>query len=95
MAELFPGQVERIDLTIEQVRVLSSEIRNEVFYSYQKREPRSVAEVANGLGKSAQTVHYHTNELADAGLLIAVEERKVRSRTEKLYVHAALSTNSR
>lgn len=92
--ELFPGQVETISLTIEQMRVLGSPIRSEVFYAFTPKEPRSVSEIAKGLGKSAQTVHYHTSELISAELLVAVDERKVRSRTEKLYVHKGRGTYS-
>jgi DNA-binding transcriptional ArsR family regulator len=88
----FPGQVDRIFLTIEQMRVLASVIRSEVFYMYTPMEPRAVSEIAAGLGKSPQTIHYHTNELVESGLLIAVEERKSYARTEKLYVHKGLDT---
>lgn len=91
---LLPGQVEVISLTLEQMKVLASVIRSEVFYSYSWREPRSVSEIASGLGKSAQTIHYHTNELVEAGLLIAVDERRSHARTEKLYVHYAQGTYS-
>ncbi len=49
-------------------------------------DPMSVAEVADNLGKSPQTVHYHVKELIKLDLLIPVEERKRHARTEKLYV---------
>lgn len=90
----FPGQVDRIFLTIEQMRVLASVIRSEVFYMYTPMEPRAVSDIAAGLGKSPQTIHYHTNELVEAGLLIAVEERKSYARIEKLYVHKGVDTFS-
>jgi hypothetical protein len=49
----------------------------------------SAADVGAAMGKSAQTIHYHVNELTQVGLLIVVGTRKRRARTEKLYVHAS------
>lgn len=95
VSELFPGQVMHMHLSVEQMRVLGSVIRSEVFYMYRGKEPRSVSEIAAGLGKSAQTIHYHTNALVEAGLLLAVDERKVHARVEKLYVHKAVGTFSK
>jgi DNA-binding Lrp family transcriptional regulator len=88
---LFPGQVERIDFDLAQVECLASPIRSEVFWAFTPDQPQSVAEVALGMGKSAQTVHYHVNELVKRGLLIAVDTRRQYARTEKLFVHAAVS----
>lgn len=91
---LFPGQVEKIVFDLDQVESLASPIRNEVFWAFAAEEPASVSEVAHGLDKSPQTVHYHVAELVRVGLLLAVDERKRRSRTEKLYVRAAVSVFS-
>lgn len=91
----FPGQAEKLVFSLDQLRTLTSSIRTEVFYAFSAYQPQSVSDVAKGLGKSAQTVHYHVNELVSNNLLIAVAERTRRSRTEKLYVHAALSNMSR
>lgn len=90
----FPGQADKLVFSLEQIRTLTSSVRSEVFYSFSHHEPMSVADVARDLGKSAQTVHYHVNELVQAGLLIAVAERHRRSRIEKLYVQAALEVFS-
>lgn len=76
------------------MRSLASPIRSEVFWSFRAHEPFSVAEVAKLLGKSAQTVHYHVNELVRVNLLIAVDERKQYARTEKLYVHRGITNLS-
>lgn len=91
----FPGQEDELYFSLEQVKTLASAIRSEVFFSFTAFDPTSVADVARGLGKSAQTVHYHVNELLQAGLLIAVGERTKRSRTEKLYVHQAVLNYTR
>lgn len=85
----FPGQVERAEFDLAQVESLASPVRGEVFWAFAKEHPMSVAEVAAGLGKSAQTVHYHVNELVRIGLLIAVDTRRQGARTEKLFVHSA------
>lgn len=87
----FPGQTPKSVFTLEQAKSLSSAIRSEVFWSFNKTEPLAVAEVASALGKSAQTVHYHTNELVRAGLLLAVDTRRRRARTEALYVHSSMN----
>jgi predicted ArsR family transcriptional regulator len=86
----FPGQEDELVFTLEHVKTLASAIRSEVFFCFTAFDPTSVADIARGLGKSAQTIHYHVNELVAAGLLIAVGERTKRSRTEKLYVHRAV-----
>lgn len=88
----FPNQIDRIILNMEQAEVLTSFIRSEVFWAFSMTTPFSVAEVAKGLGKSAQTVHYHVKELIRVGLLIPAGTRQHRSRTETLYIHAAYLT---
>lgn len=85
----FPGQVERAEFDLAQVESLASPVRGEVFWAFTEGHPLSVSEVAAALGKSAQTVHYHVNELVRIGLLIAVDTRRQGARTEKLYVHSA------
>jgi predicted ArsR family transcriptional regulator len=87
---LYPGQSKRAVFTLDQVKALTSAIRSEVFWAFNPNEPLSAAEVASALAKSAQTVHYHVHELVGAGLLIGVETRKKRARTETLYVHSSL-----
>ena len=89
--ELFPGQAEKLIFSLEQVEDLASYARAEVFWAFTPDQPLSVSEVAAGLGKNAPSVHYHVNPLVERGLLLAVETRKQRSRTETLYVHAARS----
>jgi len=92
--KLFPGQVEASIFTLDHIKALASPMRSEVFWAFTSNKPVSVADVAKTLGKSAQTVHYHVSELVNIGLLIAVDERKKRSRTEKLYVRASRTVMS-
>lgn len=85
---LFPGQVERLEFSIEQIRSISSPARSEVFWTYRPSEPRSAHEIAIQMNRSAGTIHYHTNELVRVGLLVEAEQRRSGARTEKLYVWA-------
>lgn len=90
----WPGQVERVDMNLEQVTAVASVARSEVFRAFNAREPLSAAEIATAIGKSAQTVRYHINELLKVGLIIAVETRKRRSRIEEAYVHKGVENYS-
>jgi len=85
----FPGQVPILYFDLPQLEALASPIRSEVFWSFSWEEPRSAADIARALGKSAQTVHYHVNALIGVGLLLEVDRRKRGARFEKLYVQAA------
>lgn len=91
MAErtLLPGQLEQLTYNQEQLMALTSVARTTVLWGFNENKPLSVAEVAELIGKSPQSVHAHVNKLVEVGLLIAVETRKKRSRTEKAYVYAA------
>lgn len=84
----FPSQAEVIVLDQRQMECLASPIRNEVFWAFAPEVSRSVADVAEEIGKSAQTVHYHLNALVSAGLLTVVGEQKKYARTEFLYAWA-------
>lgn len=87
----FPQQIDRLVFSLEQVECLTSRVRSDVFWAFTSHTPLSVGEVARGLAKSAQTIHYHVNELVEVGLLVAVDTRQSRSRTENLYVHKGLT----
>lgn len=86
--ELWPGQVQKAYFTLDQVKALSSLVRSEVFYAFSATEPLSSGDVATATHRTAPTVRYHVNELIRVGLLIPVETRKKRSRTEEAYVQA-------
>jgi predicted transcriptional regulator len=87
--ELIPGQVERIDLNMEQAECLASVVRSEVFWSVSTQHPSSIAEIAAALDRPANTTTYHVNELVRVGLLMQAGERMAKTRREKLYVKAA------
>lgn len=86
----WPGQVEQIEFDLAQVTAIASVARSEVFWAFGSDVPLSVADVARAIGKSAQTVRYHVNELLEVDLLMVAETRKRRSRIEEAYVHRAL-----
>jgi DNA-binding transcriptional ArsR family regulator len=91
----FPGQVEVLHLELEHVRALASPVRSLVFWTFSDRVPKSISDVAREVGRSPQSVRYHVNSLHDLGLILAVDTRKRRSRTEELYVQKGLSTYDR
>ncbi len=84
--KLFPGQVAQARFNLEQVETLASAARAEVFWSLSPVTPRSVADVAEALGRSPGATAYHFAELLRVGLILPAGERKKRSRTEILYV---------
>jgi len=86
---LFPGQLDQLTYNQDQLIALTSVARTTVLWGFNENKPLSVAEVADLIGKSPQSVHAHVNKLVEVGLLIAVETRKKRSRSEKAYVYAA------
>ena len=88
----FEGQVEKLIFTLEHVRALASPVRALVFWCFSATEPKSVSDIAAEIGKSSQTVRYHVNALTELDLIISVDERKRRSRTELLYVRKALTS---
>ncbi len=83
------GQVEMLHFDLEQVTAIASATRSDIFWSFSADKPMSAQDVAKEVGKSAQAVRYHINELVKVGLLLPVEHRKKRSRTEEAYVQAA------
>lgn len=87
--ELFPGQTMTGEMNLEQLSCLASAARVEVFWSISGTIPRSIAEIAKMIGKSASGTTYHMIELLRVGLIVPAGERKRRSRTETLYVLAA------
>jgi DNA-binding transcriptional ArsR family regulator len=55
------------------------------------REPASAAAVARAVDQPRQKVNYHLKELERAGLVVPVEERRVRNFIETLYQAVARS----
>lgn len=75
---------------LPQVKALSSYSASTVFWSIEARQPLAVREIAELVGKSAPSVHYHVDQLRRVGLLLKVAERKRHARQEALYVRAGV-----
>ena len=89
---MFEGQVRSAFYTLEQIECLTSAIRGDIYSQFSDRTPMSVAEAAKAVGKSAQTVHYHVNELLDVNLIMPAGTRKSWARTETVYVRSAINS---
>ncbi|MBC8066171.1 MAG: helix-turn-helix transcriptional regulator [Chlorobia bacterium] len=87
----WPGQIEEALFDLAQVRALASVVRAEVYWTFSTDEPMSTADVAKAISRGAATVRYHVNELLKADMLIAVETRKRKARTEDAYVHKIIN----
>lgn len=92
---LFPGQVERLEFNLEQLKAIASPARSEVFWTYSAIEPLSAQDVAERMNRAAGTIHYHTNALLKVGLLVLAESRRSGARTESLYVRAGRTVYGR
>lgn len=76
-------------LTSEQLTCLASPIRNDVFTMLRSLKRASVAELAQELGKSPESIHYHMGTLEKAGLIEPVAKRRTERRPETLYASTA------
>lgn len=86
----WPGQIPRLVFSLRQLRAIASSSRSSVFWAYSNHVPYSTSDIGQALGRSSQSVRYHTNELIKVGLLIPVETRKRKARTEVAYVTAGV-----
>jgi predicted transcriptional regulator len=91
MRPVFKGQVELLELSPRQIKAISSVACDEVYETLSNKEPRSVREIAEEIGKSPAAVNEHMAKLVRVGLALPVATRKRRSRTETLYVNKAMT----
>jgi predicted transcriptional regulator len=75
--------------TEEQRRAFTSPFRMELIGLFLDREPLSVAQMAQRMGRSATSLHYHVGVLEKAGLLKRVGTQRAGRRSEGLYLPAA------
>lgn len=85
----WPGQVVRLFFDLPQAKSIASPTRSLIFWSLDWSKPKSAADIGEEIGKAPATVRYHMAELAEQGLILAVDSRKRRSRIETLYVRKA------
>jgi len=69
----------------EQRRAIASPLRLELIGLFIDREPLSVAQIAERMGRPATAIHYHVRLLETAGLLRRVGEQRSGRRNEALY----------
>ncbi len=86
----WPGQVPELVFDARQLDALASGSRAEVFWVYEAANPLSVNEVAAILGRTPQSVRYHTNVLLEADLILVAETRKRHARIQEAYVKKAV-----
>ncbi|QYK53120.1 MAG: helix-turn-helix transcriptional regulator [Fimbriimonadaceae bacterium] len=86
MPKLYPGQVELLVFDNHQIRALASVACTEVFSTISAKEPISIREIAQELGKSPASVGEHVSTLLAVELIVPAGTRKRRSRTEALYI---------
>jgi predicted ArsR family transcriptional regulator len=70
--------------SVEQVQALTSPLRSEIVRLCQEH-PRSVAELATALSRSAAALHYHVRHLEAIGLLRQTGKRSIGPRSERVY----------
>src|SRR5260370_24883680 len=76
---------DRIELTtVEQVRAISSPMRNTILGLLHERAA-TVTELATAIKRPKSTIAHHVSVLAEAGLLRVVRTRRVRSIDERYY----------
>jgi DNA-binding transcriptional ArsR family regulator len=74
---------------IQVFRVLNNRFRHRIMRGLV--EPKSVKDLAAALDVPVTRLYYHVNQLADAGLIRVVEERKVGAMIERVYQTTARS----
>lgn len=72
-----------------QLAALASPVRREILDHVRRRGPRTVAEVATGLGRKQTSIYYHVNQLVEVGLLVVAGERPGPARPEAVYAAVA------
>lgn len=68
-----------------QRKALTSPLRQEILGQWTDTKPRSVADVAAGMGRPATSVYYHVHRLEEVGLLVRTGTRPGPKRDEILY----------
>jgi len=83
-----------VQLTAAQLASLASDPRRAIVETLANGEPRSLRELAQGLGRSAAATHRHLAILKDEGLIADAGARPSRRRPERLYRLVATSLSS-
>ncbi|QED50006.1 winged helix-turn-helix transcriptional regulator [Cytobacillus dafuensis] len=73
-----------MDINLEQQKLISSPLRVKIIYLLDER-PMTAKQVADELGKTAGSIHYHIQQLYNGGILEIEETRENRGIIEKYY----------
>jgi len=71
--------------TRDQIEAMTSPVKLEILDAARVLGTCSVKEIADLVGRTADSLYHHVHGLVDVGLLINVGERKASRRTEQLY----------
>lgn len=73
-----------VPITAQQFQLLSSPIRLRILHVLAS-EPKTAKQVADEMGETRGSVHYHIQRLVEGGLVELTETRQAGSITEKYY----------
>lgn len=81
--------IDELILNVEQLRCLASPVRNDVLTRLRLLGEASAREVAEALGRSPASVHYHLLALVEAGLVEEAYRKPSPRKPESFYRSAA------
>lgn len=81
-----------MEINLEQQKLISSPLRIKIIYLLAK-SPMTAKQVAEELGKSAGSIHYHIQQLYKGGILEIEETKENRGIIEKYYRSKATQFN--
>ncbi|MDQ0271476.1 ArsR/SmtB family transcription factor [Cytobacillus purgationiresistens] len=77
-----------MNITLEQQKVISSPLRSKIIYLLAE-DPKTAKQVADEMGKTAGSIHYHIQQLLSHGIIELVETKENRGIIEKYYLSKA------
>jgi predicted transcriptional regulator len=86
MSTPYPNQVDTLFMELEHLKVLTSAPCSEVLDSLDYKQPKSIREVSEELGKSTASIGEQLAKLLEVGLVVPAGTRQRRARVETLYV---------
>jgi DNA-binding transcriptional ArsR family regulator len=73
-----------MDITLEQQKLISNPLRVKIIYLLDE-QPMTAKQVADVMGKTAGSIHYHIQQLFNSGILEIEETRENKGIIEKYY----------
>ncbi|MEH7344655.1 winged helix-turn-helix domain-containing protein [Bacillus sp. JJ1532] len=78
------SQQNMMEINLEQQKLISSPLRVKIIYLLDER-PMTAKQVADEMGKTAGSIHYHIQQLYHGGILEIAETKENRGIIEKYY----------